>query len=253
MKAPTVWRFTPDEFAWVWAETGHVGRYPEPISLIETPTSADDYERIRRDVSARYPHGDPDRSGPLQVLLEPDLRIVCYGQAPDSAHRVRSVGAAIGALAVVLFQSPSSTAEFGGDLQLVVTRRGQLGKHIAATMPEVAPGKLGRLAGYAPRVCGDEQFASWVLDAKGQLPVEEQIRRLLRAPRATEGFLRVEQYLRDRRPPGPTYLSWIDVSAPAVAAGRYLVDFIDTDTVFTPASAETIAAALSDRAELDSH
>lgn len=253
MTTQTAWRFTPDEFAWVWAETGHPGRYPEPLSIIETPTSADDYDRIRREVSARFPHGDPDRNGPSKVLLNPDLRIVCYGQSSNSAQRVRSVAAAIADRGVVLCQSSGSTAEFGGDVTMVVTQRRVLGKHIAATMPEVAPGKLGRLAGYTPRVCGDEPPSTFLLDAKGQPPVEERMRWLLRAPRTTEGFLRIDRYLRDRRPPRPAYLSWIDVGQPAGAAGRYLVDFVDTDTVLVPASEQTIAAELHRRAELDTY
>ncbi|WP_084510614.1 ESX secretion-associated protein EspG [Nocardia lijiangensis] len=250
MKTQTVWEFTPDEFAWVWAETG-LDVYPYPISIIETPTNGDEHALLRAEISARYPHRDnPDLTGPLRVLANPDLRIVCAGWSHNSAKRLRSLAAAIGDLGVILFQKSGPTADFGGNIKLVVTQRHNLGNHVAATMPTVSAGAAGQLVGYTPRVRGEEAPSSWTTANTGQQPVEERIRTLLHLPRTAEGYLRIERYLHDRRPHPPAHVSWIDVSdsIPA-AAGRYLIDVTHHDTTVTPASAEVIARELRNRAD----
>ncbi|WP_157107952.1 ESX secretion-associated protein EspG [Nocardia amikacinitolerans] len=252
MKTQTMWEFTPDEFAWVWSETG-LDTYPYPISIIETPTTGDEYAQLRAEISARYPHGsNPDLTGPLRVLANPDLRIVCAGQFHNSVRRLRSLAAAIGDLGVILFQKSGATADFGGSIKLVVTQRHSLGKHIAATMPNVSAGAAGNMVGYTPRVRGEQPPSSWKTANTGQQPSEERIRTLLRLPRTAEGYFRIEQYLHDRRPYPPAHVSWIDVSdANPAAAGRYLIDVTHHDTTVTPASAEVIARELERRAELN--
>lgn len=253
MKTQTSWVFTPDEFAYVWAsETGLAGDYPHPISVIETPTNADEYDLTRLEISARYPRGaDPDLTGPLRVLANPDLRIICNGWFHGSHRRVRSLAAAIGDLGVVLFQKSGATADFGGEIKLVVTTRHQLGRHIAATMPTVAAGAAGRLIGYTPRVRGEQPPSSWLQDDAGKRPVEERIRTLLRLERTAQGYLRIDRHLHDRRPYPSAFVTWLDISDSTRAAGRYLIDVDDSDTIVTPAAAATIADELYRRAELD--
>jgi hypothetical protein len=237
----------------VWSsETGLDGDFPHPINILETPSSANDYALLRAEISARYPrHGDPDLTGPLRVLANPDLRIICNGWFLDSARRVRSHAASIGDMGVVLFQKSGPTADFGGDLKLVVAHRHQLGKHIAATMPAAPASAIGQMIGYTPRVRGDEPPSSWLRNDAGQRPVEERIRLLLRLPRTAQGYLRIDRYLNERRPHPPAYVSWIDVRTDSRAGGRYLIDVDDSDTIVTPASADVIARELNQRAELD--
>lgn len=247
------WAFTPDEFAWVWGETG-LDRYPDPITIIESATTDDEYAQLVASISDRYPRfGDPDLTGPLRVLADPDLRIICTGHSHRSAKRARSVGAAVGGLGVVLFQKSGRTAEFGGDLQLVVTRRENLGKEIAATMPPANPGALGDMIGYTPRVRGEDPPSSWGHSKNTAPPAEERIRALLRAPRNAEGYFKVSTHLHARRRQSPTYLSWIDVRDDHPAAGRYLIHVDHHDTKVKAATAESTAAALVRRAGLDQH
>lgn len=251
MNTRTVWDFTPDEFAWVWAETG-LDEYPDPISIIESASTTEEYARLVGEISARYPHhNDADLTGPLRVLANPDLRIVCTGRSLTSHKRVRSVGAAIADLGVVLFQKSGTTADFGGNIKLVVTQRRNLGQHLAATLPTAPAGAAGQMTGYTRRVRGQEPPSSYRRCDNGQLPIEERIRTLLRAPRNAEGNLRIDRYLHDRRPHPAVYVSWIDVRDDHPAAGRYLFDVDDNDTTVTPASADTIANELHRRAELD--
>ncbi|MEV5652432.1 ESX secretion-associated protein EspG [Nocardia sp. NPDC052254] len=252
MTARTSWEFTPDEFAYVWAsETGLVGDYPQPINIIESTTTAEEYERQRMEISGRFPRAaDPDLTGPLRVLADPDLRIVCNGWFHNSARRVRSHAAAVGELGVVVFQKIGATADFGGDIKLVVTNRDQLGRHIAATMPTMSAGAAGRMVGYTPRVRGEEPPSSWLRDSSGKRPVEERIRILLRLERSAQGYLRIDRYLHDRRPFPPDFVSWLDIGDASNAQGRYLIDVDDNDTVVTPASADVIAQELYRRAEL---
>jgi hypothetical protein len=155
VKTRTVWSFTPDEFAWVWAVETGLDEYPYPINIIETYATAIEHAQLRAEISARHPRdGDPDLTGPLRVLANPELRIVCVGWFHNSHKRVRSLAAAIADLGVVLFQKSGATAESGGDIKLVVAPRGQLGRHIAATMPQVPAGAAREMHGYTPRVRG---------------------------------------------------------------------------------------------------
>lgn len=240
-----VWNFTPDEFAWVWREVG-VDRYPDPISIIETATTEDEHRRLLTEISSRYPHhSDPDLTGPLRVLALPELRILCFGKALHSHKRVRSVGAASGDMGVVLFQRSGATAEFGGDIKLVVASRRTIGRHISATMPPAVPGQVGDLTGYTPRVRGEQPPSSWLRTHDGSAPVEDRIRSLLRAPRTAEGYLRIERNLHDHRPHTPTFVNWIDIRPQHPAEGRYLVTADDNETRVMAASAEVVAHQLS--------
>ncbi|KZM74959.1 ESX secretion-associated protein EspG [Nocardia terpenica] len=252
MRTQTVWDFTPDEFAWVWAETGLAGEYPYPISIIETPAPPDEYAHRRAEISARYPHrGDPDLTWPLRALAKPDLRLICTGKFHGSPKRVRSLAAAHADLGVILFQKSGSTVDFGGDIKLVVTRRRNLGTHLAATMPSARPGAAGQMIGYTPRVRGEQPPSSWRVDDGGREPIEERIRTLLRAPRTAEGHLCIERHLHSRNPSPPVYLNWIDIRDDHPAAGRYLIAVDDNDTIVTPAPEDTIARELHHRGELD--
>lgn len=224
MTAQQVWDFTPDEFAWVWVETGFE-MYPDPISILETPTTKAEYRRVIRKVSARYPrHGDPDLTAALRIVAKPELRILCVGRYHDSPRRVRSLGAAMGDRGVVLVQKSGRTADFGGNIKLFGTPRASLGERIAATMPTAPAGT-----------------------ADGKTPVEEHIRQLQQAPRTAEGHLRIERCLHDERPNPPEFLSWIDVSVEHPAAGRYLIEVDNNNSVVMPAAAETIALELNRR------
>ncbi|WP_225731672.1 MULTISPECIES: ESX secretion-associated protein EspG [unclassified Nocardia] len=250
MKTQTVWNFTPDEFAWVWAETG-LDEYPDPIRIIETPTTTDEYARLTAEISTRYPrHADPDLTGPLRALANPDVRIVCKGRSHNSHKRVRALGVAVADLGVILFQKSGTTADFGSDIKLVVTQRHNLGKHIAATMPPAPAGTVETTIGYTPRVRGDEPPMSWTPSRSGEYPPEERIRALLRLPRNAEGHLRIERSLHARHHYPPTYSSWIDIRDGLPAAGRYLITVDNNECVVIPASAATIAHELTRRAQL---
>ena len=253
MRTQTSWTFSPDEFAWVWAsETGLAGDYPHPLKIIETPTTAIESDRIRAEISERYPaHADPDLIGPLRALANPDLRIICNGAFDNSTRQIRSHAAAVADLGVILFQKSGRTADFGGDVQMVVTTRRQLGKHIAATMPSAPAGAAAGMTGNTARVRGDEPPSSWLRNNAGQLPVEERIRILLRAQRTAQGYLRIDRYLHDRNPHPSAFISWIDVAESSRARGRYIIDVGDNDTIVVPASAEVVAGELHRRAELD--
>lgn len=251
MKTQTSWWFSPDEFAYVWESETGLDTIPFPISILETPPTSEEYEAQRRRFEAKFPqHQDPDLIGPMRVLANPELQIMSWGRFHHSENRIRALAAASADLGVILFQKSGPAQDFGGDVRLVVTRRQQLGKHLAATLPQTPAGAVAQMRGYTPRVRGEEPPSSWGRNQNGQSPVEERIRMLLRAPRSAEGYLRIERHLhQDRRYP-PDYMSWFDVRTGAPAVGRYLVDVAHTDTFITPASAETIAAELFRRADL---
>ncbi|MEV6278580.1 ESX secretion-associated protein EspG [Nocardia sp. NPDC051832] len=240
----SVWDFTSDEFAWVWDETG-IESYPYPISILETPTDGDERALLRSEIATRFPrYGDPHLSAALRVLAKPDLLVTCTGQIAGTTHRVRSVGAAIGEHAVILFQKFGTAPEFGGNLRLVATARQHLGTHIAATMPKAAAGAVLEMVGYTPRIRGEEPPTTWMVSNNGPRPAEDRIRALLRAPRSADGHLCIERHPHSERPYPREYLYWLDILPGTKAEGRYLIDVAHHTTV-TPASAQDVAHALT--------
>ncbi|WP_432278382.1 ESX secretion-associated protein EspG, partial [Nocardia carnea] len=151
------WVLTPDEFAWVWAETGS-DVHPDPISIIESPTTEDEYHLLTREISVRYPRGGtPELIGALRILAEPELRIIGTGYShrfPEK--RLRVVAAAVGESGAVAVQRSGPTAEAGGDIQVLATTRAMLARHVAAAEPPPTPGPAGKIVGDTPPHNGGE-------------------------------------------------------------------------------------------------
>jgi hypothetical protein len=245
------WVLSPDEFAWVWTETGS-DLHPDPISIVESPTTDDEYRLLTREISARYPRGgDPNLAEALCILADPELQIIGTGyshQFPEK--RLRVVAAAVGESGAVAVQRSGPTVEAGGDIQVLITTRSMLARHVAAAMPPNAAGPVERMVGYTPRIRGDEPPSTYFRDSAGRGPVEERIRAFLRAPRAAEGHFTIAPHVSRGVP--PSYLSWVDIREDRPSAGRYLIAVTENDTTVAPASRESIERHLTHRAELES-
>ena len=243
------WAFTPDEFAWVWGETGS-DEYPDPVSIIETATTEDEYRLQIGEISARYPRGSaPELTAALRILAAPEVRIIGTGYSHHFPEkRFRAVAAATGDTGAVLVQRSGSTPQAGADVQLLITTRHNLARHIAAAMPVNTAGPAEKMAGYTPRVRGEQQPTTWFHDSAGRAPVEERMRAFLRAPRAAEGHFTIETHVVRRIP--PEYLSWVDLREDRPAAGRYLVAVDENNTTIAPASKEVIERQLGNLARL---
>ncbi|MEV0365101.1 ESX secretion-associated protein EspG [Nocardia fusca] len=238
------WVLSPDEFAWVWTETGS-DLHPDPISIVESPTTDDEYRLLTREISARYPRGgDTNLAEALCILADPELRIIGTGyshQFPEK--RLRVVAAAVGESGAVAVQRSGPTVEAGGDIQMLITTRSMLARHVAAAMPPNTAGPAERMVGYTPRIRGDEPPSTYFRDSAGRAPIEERIRAFLRAPRAAEGHFTMATHASLGAP--PTYLSWVDIREDRPAAGRYLIAVDDNDTTVAPASREDIERYLT--------
>ncbi|WP_280435974.1 ESX secretion-associated protein EspG [Nocardia carnea] len=243
------WVLTPDEFAWVWAETGS-DVHPDPISIIESPTTEDEYHLLTREISVRYPRGGtPELIGALRILAEPELRIIGTGYShrfPEK--RLRVVAAAVGESGAVAVQRSGPTAEAGGDIQVLATTRAMLARHVAAAMPPNTAGPAERMVGYTPRIRGDEPPTTYFRDSAGRPPIEERIRAFLRAPRAAEGHFTTATHVSRGGP--PTYLSWVDIREDRPAAGRYLISVDENQTTVSPAAREDVQRHLAGRASV---
>lgn len=233
------WVLTPDEFAWVWTETGS-DVHPDPISIVESPTTEDEYHLLTRDISVRYPRGGtPELSRGLHMLANPELRIIGTGYShrfPEK--RLRVVAAAVGESGAVAVQRSGPSAEVGGDIQILTTTRATLARHVAAAMPTNTAGPAERMVGYTPRVRGDEPPTTYFRDSAGRPPTEERIRAFLRAPRAAEGHFAITTHVLPGMP--TTYLSWVDIREDRPAAGRYLINVDSTEAAVVPASRQDI-------------
>jgi hypothetical protein len=238
------WILTPDEFAWVWMETGS-DLHPDPISVVESPATEEEYRLLSREISVRYPRGGtPNLTEALRTLADPDLRIIGTGyshQFPEK--RLRVVAAAVGESGAVAVQRSGPTVEAGGDIQVLITSRSMLARHVAAAMPPNTAGPAERMVGYTPRIRGDEPPATYFRDSAGRAPIEERIRAFLRAPRAAEGHFTIAAHASRGGP--PAYLSWVDIREDRPAAGRYLIAVDDNDTTVAPASREDVERHLT--------
>lgn len=238
------WILTPDEFAWVWPETGS-DLYPDPISIVESPTTEDEYRLMAREMSVLYPRGGtPNLTEALRILADPELRIIGTGyshQFPEK--RLRVVAAAVGESGAVAVQRSGPTVEAGGDIQVLITSRSMLARHVAAAMPPNSAGSAKRMVGYTPRIRGDEPPSTYFRDGAGRAPVEERIRAFLRAPRAAEGHFTIATHVSRGGP--SAHLSWVDIREDRPAAGRYLIAVAGNDSTVTPASREDIERNLS--------
>ncbi|MFD3705821.1 ESX secretion-associated protein EspG [Nocardia sp. NPDC058658] len=243
MTANTQWRFTPDEFAWVWSQTKR--EYPYPLSILESAPDLDTYVRQRHAISSRYPHqADIDLTRALGVLADPEVRIVCTGQS--RGRRIRCLAAAVGDHAVIAHQLAGETKDFGSDVEILATRRGNLGRAVVTTMPATPAGVIPRLVGYTPRVRGEAE-TSYFINADGNEVAENRILALLRAPRSADGHLYIENDVRVAAENPPQCLNWIDIQHGHRAAGRYLIDVNHHDATVIPATESQIAKELTRR------
>ncbi|MFE3545099.1 ESX secretion-associated protein EspG [Nocardia sp. NPDC059177] len=239
------WVFSPDEFAWLWSDAG-LDRYLDPIAIIETAATADEYHQLVQAHSVRFPRGAVDDPRPaLRAIAEANIRITASGRIHRTSDRVRSIAAATPGLNVIVTQNSSTDPDFGGDVRLAVVPRGDLLRYFSLTLPAAAAGRAEQMVGYTPRIRGEAEPSSWRVAADGRSPVEERIRALLRLPRSAEGAFRIDH----SRSTQPTYISWVDVADGYRATGRYLITVNETgtDTVVLPAGIETIAAELRRR------
>ncbi|MDO3651253.1 ESX secretion-associated protein EspG [Nocardia mangyaensis] len=244
MTSNTQWRFTPDEFAWVWSQTGR--EYPYPVSILESAADLDAYVQQRHAISSRYPHrADPNLTHALEILADPEVRIVCTGQY--RGQRIRCLAVAVGDHAVIAHQLASSTREFGADVEILATRRQNLGRAVVTTMPATPAGAVPRLVGYTPRVRGEAE-TSYFINADGHEVAENRILALLRAPRSADGHLYIENDVRAAGENPPQCLNWIDIQPGHRAAGRYLIDVNHHDATVVPATDSQIANDLTHRA-----
>jgi hypothetical protein len=239
------WTLDPDEFAWLWSDAG-LDRYPDPIAVIETTRTADEYHQLTRGFSARFSRDALDDPRPaLRAIVEADIRITASGRIHGSTDRVRSIAAATSRHNVIVTQTSSPDPDFGGQVRLASVPRGDLLRYFSLALPATPAGGAEQMVGYTPRIRGESAPSSWHVAVDGRSPVEERIRTFLRLPRSAEGAFRIDH----PRSIEPTYISWIDIAPGYRASGRYLISVNETgtDTVILPAGVDEIASELRRR------
>ncbi|MFD4441444.1 ESX secretion-associated protein EspG [Nocardia sp. NPDC058519] len=238
------WTLSPDEFAWLWSDAG-LDRYPDPIAVIETAATADEYHQLVRGFSTRFPRDGLDDPRPaLRAVSEASIRITASGRIHGTTDRVRSIAAATSQYNVIATQTSSTDPDFGADVRVASVPRGDLLRYFSLTLPPTAAGGAEQMVGYTPRIRG-ELPSSWHVAADGRSQVEERMRAFLRLPRAAEGAFRIDH----PRSTQPTYISWVDIAPGYRASGRYLITVNETgtDTVILPADVDTVTSELRRR------
>ncbi|MFD4432692.1 ESX secretion-associated protein EspG [Nocardia sp. NPDC058497] len=239
------WTLSPDEFAWLWSGAG-LDRYPDPIAILETTATADEYHQLAREFTARFPRDGHNNPRPaLRAIGEAGIRITASGRIHGTADRVRAIAAATSQHNIIATQTSSADPDFGAQVQVDSVPRRDLLHYFSLTLPTTPAGQAEKMVGYTSRIRGESPPSSWHVAADGRPAVEERIRAFLRLPRSAEGAIRIDH-------PGstqPTYLSWVDVAPGHHASGRYLiaVNETGTDTVILPAGIDIIASELRRR------
>ncbi|PPJ03450.1 hypothetical protein C5E44_34385 [Nocardia nova] len=204
------WEFTPDEFMYVWAETGQ-DRYPFPLQLMSSVRWEDEYERLHSELRNRLPAGgDPDLSAALRVAAAPESTLALTG---TRKRPLRAFGAIAPGVGVTVVQRPGPTAEFGGNVVVEVGSPAIVVTVFTAVLGNVPAGQRPALIESTDRI--RLSLESWT---GTQESTTDRMRALLRAPRSGAGHVEVRHQLHSPRPHPAQYLSWFDVEGD----GRYL-------------------------------
>ncbi|MFD6390960.1 ESX secretion-associated protein EspG [Nocardia sp. NPDC060259] len=250
MTKPPSWDLSHDEFAWLWkTETGlDAYDYPDPIQIRESPQNWDEYSLIASSFSRKHGSGiEPALRSALRTLATSTVRLCCYGTLTGTGHVLRSHAGLTDRMGAVLFQRP--TTQNDRTIRLTACRPDDTLTYFAATLPPAEPGGAGDMHGYTPRVRGNEPVTTWLRSNDGRLPEDERIRKLLRLRRSAEGQLIIESGVRARQQLPSTYLSWADISS-GFAAGRYLIEVTESDTVVTTVSPTLLVGKLEQKVRL---
>ncbi|WP_024802355.1 ESX secretion-associated protein EspG [Nocardia sp. BMG51109] len=234
------WEFTPDEFMYVWNETGQ-DRYPYPLKLISAVRWQDEYAKLKQELSARLSPGpDPDLAAVLRVASNPAVSLVITGKR---RRPVRAFGAVDTTVGVTMVQRPGVTDEFGGNVVIEVGSPAIVPKVFAAVLGDVPAGRHPAL------VEGFDQIRTSLESWTGtKETITDRMRRLLHAPRTGSGHIEVLCGLQNPRPLPPQYLSWFDVEGD----GRYVYRQQYNDFHIQPCSQETIRREIEHMAQRDS-
>ncbi|MGW1742239.1 ESX secretion-associated protein EspG [Nocardia sp. NPDC001965] len=227
------WSLTPDEFAHVWRRAD-LDRIPYPLRVLETPRTERDARLLRAELTQRFP-ADPDLEACLRILALPHTRVIAIGGPAEPGRELRILGCVVHDRAVLAVQAPGRTREFGGPVQLSIGHSGKLGARLAALLPKAPAGRYPARTASAAAVRDTET----VIQEERAAPL---IRKLLYAPHAADGHIRIEAHLDRPNPPPPLHYTWLDVEND----GRYLLK-ADENVHMVPASAEQLAAHLQKR------
>lgn len=250
MTKPHSWDLSHDEFAWLWkTETGlDAYDYPDPIQIRESPQNLDEYSLIASSLSRKHGSGiEPALRSALRTLATSTTRLCCFGKLTGTDQVLRSHAGLTDRMGAVLVQR--SAGQDDRTIRLTTCSPDNAPTYLVATLPPTAAGGAGDMHGYTPRVRGIEPVTTWLRTNDGRLPEDERIRKLLRLRRYSEGQLIIESGVRTPQQFPPMYLSWIDIAS-GFAAGRYLIEVTESDTVVTSVSPTRLVDRLGQKVRL---
>ena len=198
------WTFTPDEFAFVWRETG-LDRFPSPLEIITTARTEDAAAQQVKEAKRKFPpRENPELSVALHVAAHPSTYVKIVNEP------IRIAGSALNGTAVVLVQADNM-------IHVSLTRETELTKAVTDAVPNQNPGRSAAMSASSAKILGEGPTE--VLVDSSRRSVIGPMRALLQAARSGEGHVAVHRFADNEFPPKPRYLSWIDVAGD----GRYLV------------------------------
>lgn len=212
------WKFTPDQFAHVWAQAG-LDRIPYPLSV--RPSAQTDNARAKHLRALGTWHAEfatPDVEVALRVLAAPVLRVEVFGLVGvDDSRPVRVLGAGVGDAVAVVSQVPGVNPEVGGNITLTLGPPETSATRIVSALPINGAGREPERSATLVEVQQDSK--SIVMSSPTVKSVAGQIRKVLNAPRNGIGQILITERADAAVPLPPTVLSWIDVARD----GRYIV------------------------------
>ena len=132
------WTFTPDEFAFVWRETG-LDRFPSPLAIVTTARTEDAAAHQEEAARRRYPHREnPELSVALRVAAHPSTHIKIV------ADSMRMAGCALNGTAAVIVQADSM-------IRVSLIREAVLTETLAEAVPEATAGSKPAMSASAAR------------------------------------------------------------------------------------------------------
>lgn len=143
------WMFTDLEFVALW-EPLREGALPQPFSFVTDIATDEEFQREAHRARERWrPTTDAALAQMLQDVARPDLAVVVGGSDGRDRNNpegiIRVLGVRRESRGYVLTQLPGRTTDHSGGFTVTTCHFLDLAAGVVAALPDVPPGKLGRV------------------------------------------------------------------------------------------------------------
>lgn len=237
----TSWTMDGIDFMMLCSRFGR-DRLPYPLAVTVDVDTADRYQLLRREASARIDALVDDNLGAaVRTLVDPMVRIECRGDTNDPRYgTIRAHAAVRHDVAAVLTQQPGPDSTSGGAVTISLTSPAQAPARVLGSMPADTAGRRPAMRlerSSATTISGGRHLSTATRGATA----DEQFRTFFHRPRTSVGEVIVARgrTYDNRRDTDAVAFFWMDFERD----GRYIVYSEDTIDIL-PADTAGVASEI---------